>query len=67
MLSADEYAPYRTNADGFRDAHRGAKRAGVPRVLVLGDSYTFGWGVTDPSRTRSAPRRDSAVRESRRR
>jgi hypothetical protein len=47
MLSADEYVPYRTNADGFRDAPRGAKRQGVPRVLVLGDSYTFGWGIVD--------------------
>jgi len=47
MLSADDYTPYRTNADGFRDAPRGAKRPGVPRVVVLGDSYTFGWGVDD--------------------
>lgn len=39
--------PYRTNADGFRDSARSAKRPGVPRVLVLGDSFTFGWGVLD--------------------
>jgi lysophospholipase L1-like esterase len=39
--------PYRTNADGFRDPARAAKRQRVPRVLVLGDSYTFGWGVAD--------------------
>ena len=31
--------PYRTNPDGFRDAPRGAPRAGVLRVLVLGDSF----------------------------
>lgn len=46
LLGAKD-VPYRTNADGFRDATRGAKRNGVPRVLVLGDSYTFGWGVAD--------------------
>jgi hypothetical protein len=55
MAFADEYVPYRTNAAGLRDEPRGAKRAEVPRVLVLGDSYTFGWGVSDaeayPQRT----------------
>jgi lysophospholipase L1-like esterase len=47
--------PYQTNTDGFRDPERGARRPGVPRVLVLGDSFTFGWGVLDeqpyPQRT----------------
>lgn len=46
LLGAKD-VPYRTNADGFRDATRGAKRHGVPRVLVLGDSYTFGWGIAN--------------------
>ena len=47
--------PYRTNADGFRDPDARRRRPGVPRVLVLGDSFTFGWGVLDeqpyPQRT----------------
>jgi hypothetical protein len=29
----------RTNADGFRDAPFGARRAGVRRIVVLGDSF----------------------------
>ena len=47
MLWADEYVAFRTNADGFRDPPRGPSVRGVPRALVLGDSYTFGWGVGD--------------------
>jgi lysophospholipase L1-like esterase len=47
--------PYRTNADGFRGREIGRKQAGVPRIAVIGDSYTFGWGVPDgeayPERT----------------
>lgn len=35
-----------TNAQGFRSADfDAAKRPGVLRVVVLGDSSTFGWGV----------------------
>jgi len=34
-----------TNALGLRDAEVGEKRPGVKRVLVLGDSYPFGYGV----------------------
>lgn len=34
------------NADGFRDvAHERAKPAGIRRLLVIGDSYAFGWGL----------------------
>jgi lysophospholipase L1-like esterase len=36
---------FRTNSDGFRDRPVGPRRAGVRRVVVLGDSYTFGWAV----------------------
>lgn len=39
-----------TNEYGFRDGAIGAKRPGELRILTLGDSITFGWGV-DESRT----------------
>ena len=39
--------PYRTNAHGLRDRDRSAKPAGTRRVLVIGDSYTFGYGVAE--------------------
>jgi hypothetical protein len=36
----------RQNSEGFRDDERTVARAeGVPRVLCVGDSYTWGWGV----------------------
>ncbi len=34
-----------TNGLGLRDEEPAAKAAGATRVLVLGDSYTFGYGV----------------------
>ncbi len=34
----------RSNAFGFRDPDRGAKGEAI-RILALGDSFTFGWGV----------------------
>ena len=67
LLLVDEYVPYRTNADGFRDPERGKKDAAVPRVLVLGDSYTFGWGVADgepyPQRAEALLRSHGAAAE----
>ena len=39
--------PYRTNADGLRDRDRPAKQAGTKRVLVIGDSYTWGYAVAE--------------------
>ncbi len=39
--------PYRTNAHGLRDRDRPAKRPGTMRVLVVGDSYTWGYAVAE--------------------
>ncbi len=37
------------NSAGFRDREfEAAKRPGVRRVVFIGDSYTFGYGVRDP-------------------
>ena len=39
--------PYRTNAHGLRDRDRPPKPAGTTRVLVIGDSYTWGYAVAE--------------------
>lgn len=39
--------PYRTNAHGLRDRDRPAKTPGSKRVLVVGDSYTWGYAVAE--------------------
>lgn len=38
---------YRTNAHGLRDRDRGPKAPGIRRVLVMGDSYTWGYAVAE--------------------
>jgi lysophospholipase L1-like esterase len=38
---------YRTNAYGLRDRDRPPKSPGTKRVLVIGDSYTFGYAVAE--------------------
>ena len=38
---------YRTNAQGLRDRDRSAKQPGTKRVLVIGDSYTWGYAVAE--------------------
>lgn len=39
--------PVKINSQGFRDGeHEKAKPSGTLRVLGLGDSFTFGWGVS---------------------
>ena len=39
--------PYRTNSHGLRDRDRPAKPPGTKRVLVMGDSYTWGYAVAE--------------------
>ena len=39
--------PYRTNAHGLRDHDRAAKAPDTKRVLVVGDSYTWGYAVAE--------------------
>ena len=39
--------PYRTNAHGLRDRDRSEKAPGTKRVLVMGDSYTWGYAVAE--------------------
>jgi lysophospholipase L1-like esterase len=43
--ASDFEVAVRTNALGLRDAERGAKPLGVFRIVSLGDSYAFGYGV----------------------
>lgn len=38
---------YRTNAHGLRDRDHAAKPPGTKRVLVIGDSYTWGYAVAE--------------------
>ena len=38
---------YRTNGHGLRDRDRPAKQPGTRRVLVMGDSYTWGYAVAE--------------------
>jgi hypothetical protein len=37
------------NARGLRDRDFGPKRSGVTRIISLGDSFAFGWGVPLPN------------------
>ena len=39
--------PYRINAHGLRDRDRPEKKPGSTRVLVIGDSYTWGYAVAE--------------------
>jgi lysophospholipase L1-like esterase len=38
---------YRTNLRGLRDRDRSEQKSGVQRVLVMGDSYTWGYAVAE--------------------
>lgn len=40
--------PFQTSSLGFRSAELGAGPAVAPRILCLGDSFTFGVGASDP-------------------
>jgi lysophospholipase L1-like esterase len=39
--------PYRTNAHGLRDRDRPAEAPRTTRVLVIGDSYTWGYAIAE--------------------
>ena len=39
--------PYRTNLQGLRDRNRPEKSPGAHRVLVMGDSYAWGYAVAE--------------------
>ena len=52
----------RTNSLGFRDAEPGPAAPGQSRVLVLGDSFAFGYGVTVDERITEALERHSEGR-----
>lgn len=49
MFRKDQYdITFRTNSSGFRNSHDiSTKKPGTMRVIFLGDSFTFGWGVSD--------------------
>jgi lysophospholipase L1-like esterase len=46
-VDQDRTFPYRTNDHGLRDRDRLGKTPGTRRVLVLGDSYTWGYAVAE--------------------
>jgi lysophospholipase L1-like esterase len=47
MFDRSRAVSYRTSSLGLRGGEIGARTQGVPRVLVIGDSYTFGWAVEE--------------------
>ncbi len=38
---------YKINAQGFRGGTLGPKNASIKRMIFLGDSYAFGWGLSE--------------------
>jgi lysophospholipase L1-like esterase len=46
-VDQDRRFPYRTNAHGLRDRDRPAKAPDTKRVLVIGDSYTWGYAIAE--------------------
>jgi hypothetical protein len=44
------HPPVRRNKLGYRDRQVGAKRAGRYRIIVIGDSFTFGDGIEERDR-----------------
>jgi hypothetical protein len=58
-VSPDYSLTYHANAWGMRDRERDKSSGGKPRVLVLGDSFTEGWGVA--SKVRMSDRLEQAT------
>jgi lysophospholipase L1-like esterase len=58
-------APLRVNRLGFRGRDWSAKRPGVLRVAVLGDSHAFGYGVAEPAALPSVLERELAAQTGR--
>jgi lysophospholipase L1-like esterase len=54
--------PYRTNSLGLRDRDRPAKPPGTKRMLVVGDSYTWGYAVAEEEAYPQAAERLLATR-----
>ncbi len=52
----------RTNSLGLRDPERGRRRLGVFRILSLGDSYAFGYGVEQDETYAAALERELGTR-----
>lgn len=46
---------YRTNAHGLRDRDRSRKSGRTTRVLVMGDSYTWGYAVAEDEASPKSP------------
>lgn len=49
-VSPDYALTYRANALGMRDRERNKTAGGKPRVVLLGDSFMEGWGVSTEDR-----------------
>jgi len=54
--------PVRINGDGFRDRDYPVERTGARRLVFLGDSLTFGWGVAEDLRFESILEREFGKR-----
>src|SRR4051812_41303460 len=47
LKTPEFFSTIRTNSMGFRDREFESQKSSAVRVLAIGDSFTFGWGVED--------------------